>query len=108
MTLPDKPKILGDKIKASQAQYELNREAAKISALSSKVLDKYEYLTGQDLGYKPVVEQVKFEYFLLGRVFNNGLKKDDKKERLSKRLKNIEGNNKEQLDEIEYQRERDN
>ena len=72
----------------------------------SKVLDKYEYLTGQDLGYKPVVEQVKFEYFLLGRVFNNGLKKDDKKEGLSKRLKNIEGNNKEQLDEIEYQRER--
>ena len=44
-------KILDDKIKANQAQYHLRREAAKISALSSKdLLEKYEYLTGEDLG----------------------------------------------------------
>ena len=49
MTAPDQLKILADKIKANQTQYDLNREAAKISALSSKNLKKYEYLTGEDL-----------------------------------------------------------
>ena len=50
MTLTDELKILDDKIKANQAQYDLSREAAKISALSSKdLLEKYEYLTGEDL-----------------------------------------------------------
>ena len=60
---------LDDKIKANQAQYNLDREAAKISALSSKELDKYEYLTGEDLGYRPgVVEKVKFKYSPLGEA----------------------------------------
>ena len=60
MTLTDELKILNDKIKTNQAQYDLDREAAKISALSSKELNKYEYLTGEDLGYKlGVVEQAK-------------------------------------------------
>ena len=49
MTLIDEPEILDDKIKANQAQYDLYREAAKISSLSSKELDKYEYLNGEDL-----------------------------------------------------------
>ena len=49
MTAPDQLKILADKIKANQTQYDLNREAAKISALSSKNLKKHEYLTGEDL-----------------------------------------------------------
>ena len=53
MTLTDELKILDDKIKTNQAQYDLDREAAEISALSLKELDKYEYLTGEDLGYKP-------------------------------------------------------
>ena len=52
MTLIDKIKVLDDKIKANQAQYNLDREAAKISALSSDELDKYELFTGKDLGYK--------------------------------------------------------
>ena len=46
MTLPEQVKILDDKIRAI---YNLDREAAKISALSSKNLEKYEYLTGEDL-----------------------------------------------------------
>ena len=79
MTLTDELKILDDKIKANQAQYDLDREAAKTSALSSKELDKYEYLTGEDLEYKPeAVEQVKFEYSPFDKVFNKVLKKDDK------------------------------
>ena len=52
MTLTEKVKILDDKIKANEAQYALDKEAAKISALSSGELEKYEYLTGEDLGYK--------------------------------------------------------
>ena len=53
--------IPDEKIKANQAQYDLDREAAKISKLSSREIDKYEYLTGEDLGYKPgVVEKVEF------------------------------------------------
>ena len=54
-------------------------------------MDKYEYLTGEDLGLKPsTVEQAKFEYSPLGKIFNKGLSEDDKKEGLFKRLKNIE------------------
>ena len=49
MTLTNELKIVEDKIKANQAPYDLDREATKISALLSKELDKYEYLTGEDL-----------------------------------------------------------
>ena len=53
-----------------------------MSALSSNNLDKYEYLTSKDLGLKPkTIEQARF---------NKGLSKDDKREGLFKRLKNIE------------------
>ena len=64
MTLTDELKILDDKIKANQAQYDLSREAAKIFALSSKdLLEKYEYLTGEDLGQRPsALEKTKVEY----------------------------------------------
>ena len=48
MTVTDQLKMFNDKIKANQTQYDLSREAAKTSALSSKNLDKYEYLTGED------------------------------------------------------------
>ena len=85
MTLTDKLKILDDKIKANQTQYNLDREADTISTLSPKELDKYEYLTDEALGYKPgVAEQVKFEYFPLSKVFNKGLKKDDKVDKVNK------------------------
>ena len=54
-------------------------------------LDKYEYLTGEDLGYKPdVVQKAKFEYSPLGQVFNKGLDTSKKNEGLLKKLKNIE------------------
>ena len=87
MTLTDELKILGDKIKANQAQYDLDRKPAKISALSFKELDKYEYLAGEDLGNKPgLVEQAKFEYSSLDRVFNKGLDEKGKTEGLLKTI----------------------
>ena len=90
MTVTDQIKIFDNKIKANQDQYGLGRLTAKISALPSGELRKYEYLTGEDLGYRPsVLEQTKFEYSPLGQIFNKGLDKDDQKERLFKRLKNI-------------------
>ena len=69
MTVSDHIKILNRKSKQNEAQYDLDREGAKISALSSNNLDKYEYLTGEDLGLKPsTVEQAKFEYSPLGKI----------------------------------------
>ena len=59
--------------------------------MSSGELRNYEYLTVEDLGYRPsVLEQTKFDYSPLGKVFNKGLDKDDHKEGLLKKLKNIE------------------
>ena len=79
----------------NEAQYDLDRKATKISALSSNNLDKYEYLTGKDLGLKPsTIEQARFEYSPLGKIFNKNLSENDKKEGLLKRLENIEGKNK--------------
>ena len=106
MTVTDQIKILGRKIMQNEAQYDLDRKAAKISALSSNNLDKYEYLTGEDLGLKPsTIEQTKFEYSPLGKIFNKGLNEDDKK-RLFKRLKNIEDKNEKQLKAIEDKNEK--
>ena len=69
MTVTDQLKTLDRKIMSNQDQYDLDREAAKISALSSKELDKYEYLTGEDLGFQPsIAEKAKFEYSPLGEV----------------------------------------
>ena len=73
-----------------------------MSALSSNDLDKYEYLTGEDLDLKPnTVEQAKFEYSPVGKVFTKGLEKENKKEGLLKRLKNVEDKKKAQLKAIE-------
>ena len=76
MTKSDQIKILNNKIKANNAQYDLDRINAEISAYSNGDLDKYEFLTKQDLKYKPdVLEQAKFIYSPLGKVFNDGLNK---------------------------------
>ena len=91
----------------NEAQYDLDRKAAKISALSSNNLDKYEYLTGEDLGLKPNnIEQARFEYPLLGKIFNKELDKDDQKEGLFKRLENIKDNNEEHLKLLKDQLEK--
>ena len=105
MTVTDQIKLLDRKIMQNEAQFDLDRKAAKISALFSNNLDKYEYLTGENLGLKPsTIEQTKFDYSPLGKKFNKGLSKDDQKEGLFKRLKNIENKikneNKQELEPI--------
>ena len=87
-------KIIENKVKTNQAQYDLERLEAKISAYSSGDLRKYEYLTGDDLGCKlTVFGEARFNYSQLDNVFNNGFDKDDQEEGLFKRLENIKGKN---------------
>ena len=98
MTRKEQNKILDDKIEANNAQYNLDRMNAEISAYSSGDLPKYEYLTKKDLGYKPdAFEQAKFEYSPLGKVFTDRLNKSDRNEGILKRLKNIEDKSNNQL-----------
>ena len=89
MTMTDQIKILGKNFLQNEAQYDLDRKAAKMSALSSNNLDKYEYLTGENLGLKSnTIEQARFEYSPLGKILNKGLDKDeDEKRRTFKKIK---------------------
>ena len=107
MTIKDQLKILDNKIRQNQIDYDLYRKNAKISASPSGKLDKYEYLTGEDLRYKPdPVQKAKFEYSPLGQVFNKGLDSCEKSEGLLKRLKKIENKTDNQLDLIRDQGDR--
>ena len=68
---------INDQIKDEKLQYNINREAAKISALSSGKLHKYEYLTGEDIlssNQQQIVQQTKFTYSPLGKAFDKQTK----------------------------------
>ena len=101
MTVTDQIKIINKKIKQNESQYDLDRKAAEISTFSFSNLDRYEYLTGEDLGFKPsTIEKAKSEYPPLGNIFNKGLSEDDKKEGLLKKLNNVKDENSRQLQVI--------
>ena len=101
MKVTDQLKIIDDKIKLNQAQYDLDRLPSKISAYCSGDLRKYEYLTGEDLGYKlSVLEKEKLDYSPLGNIFSKGLTEEGKKEGLFTRLENIKDQNEELLNEF--------
>ena len=66
-----------DQIKDEKLQYDINREAAKISALSSGKIDKYEYLTGEKIlpsNQQQIIEQAKFTYSPFGKAFEKQTK----------------------------------
>ena len=66
-----------DQIRDEKLQYDVNREAAKISALSSGKIDKYEYLTGEEIlpsNQQQIIEQAKFTYSPLGKAFEKQTK----------------------------------
>ena len=80
-----------DQIKDEKLQYDINREAAKISALSSGKIDKYEYLTGEEIlpsNQRQIIQQAKFNYSPLGKA-------------LEKQIKTIEDQGKKQLRAIQ-------
>ena len=65
-----------DQIRDEKLQYNIKREAAKISVLSSNKIGKYEYLTGEILSsnQKQIIEQAKFTYSPLGKAFEKQVK----------------------------------
>ena len=82
---------INDQIKGEKLQYNINREAAKISALSSGKLHKYEYLTGENIlpsNQQQIIEQTKFTYSPLGKAFDE-------------QIKAIEDQGKKQIDDLE-------
>ena len=67
-----------DQIKDEKLQYDINREAMKISALSSGKIDKYEYLTGEEIlpsNQQQIIQQAKFNYSPLGKALEKQKKK---------------------------------
>ena len=92
-----------DQIKDKKLQYDINREAATIAALSSSKIDKYEYLTGEEIlpsNENQVMEQPKFTYFSLGKAFKKQTKTiEDQGEKRIKALKDLKP--KEQTKSIE-------
>ena len=72
---------INDQITDEKLQYNINREAAKISALSSGKVHKYEYLTGEDIlpsSNQQIIEQARFTYSPLGKAFNKQIKTIEK------------------------------
>ena len=72
---------IDDKIRNEKLQYDINRAAAKISVLSSGKIDKYEYLTGEEMlppQQLRIIQEAKFTYCALGKAFENETKKIDK------------------------------
>ena len=70
---------INDQTKDQKLQYNINREAAKIYALSSGKFHNYEYLTGEDIlpsNQQQIIEQTKFTYFPLGKAFDKQIKKN--------------------------------
>ena len=66
-----------DQIRDKKLQYDINREAAKTSTLSSGVIRKYEYLTGENIlpsNQQQIIEQAKFTYSPLGKSFEKQMK----------------------------------
>ena len=92
-----------DQIKDEKLQYDINREAAKISALSSGKIDKYEYLTGEEIlpsNQQQIVEQAKFTYSPFGKVFEKHTKTvEDKGE---KQIKAIQDTRKQLISDDDY------
>ena len=69
---------IDDKIKDEKLKYNVNREATKISALSSGKIYKYDFLTGEEIlssDQSKIIEQAKFKYSPLGKAFENQTKK---------------------------------
>ena len=80
-----------DQIRDEKLQYDVNREAAKISALSSGKIHEYEYLTSEDMlpsVQLQMIEQARFTYSPLGKAFE-------------KQIKTIEDQGKKQVNALE-------
>ena len=69
--------IIDNQIRDKKPQHVINREAVKISALSSNKIGKYEYLKGEEIlryNQKQIIDQAKFTYYPLGKAFEKQIK----------------------------------
>ena len=89
---------INDQIRDEKHQYSINRQAAKISALSSGKIYKYEYLTGEDIlpsNQQQIIEQAKFTYSPLGKAFEKQIKTiEDQGQKQIDALENLKDQNK--------------
>ena len=85
---------IDDKIKYEKLQYDIDREAVKIPALSSRKIDKYEFLTGEEIlspHQRRVIEQDKFTYSLLGKAFEKLTNVIEEQRKNNSSFKNFNG-----------------
>ena len=96
---------INDQIRDEKLQYDINREAAKISALSSGKIHKYEYLTGKDIlpsNQQQIIEQAKFIYYPLRKAIEKQIKTiEDQGERQIEILKDLKDHNKQLTNEYD-------
>ena len=100
---------INDQIRDEKLQYDINREAAKISALSSGKIHKYEYLTGEDIlpsNQQQIIEQARVTYSPLGKAFDKQIKTiEDQGQKQVDALKNLKA--KKQTKAITYKSDDD-
>ena len=92
-----------DQIKDEKLQYDINRKAAKISALSSSKIDKYQYLTGEEVlpsNQQQIIEQAKFTYSPLGKTFEKQTKTIE--DQGGKQIKAIQDNKQQLINDNDY------
>ena len=96
--------IIDDQIRDKKLQYDINREAAKISALSSGKIDKYEYLTGEEIlpsNQQQIIEQAKFTYSPLGKAFEKQIKTiEDQGQKQVEALNTLKSNNQLTIEDV--------
>ena len=89
--------IINDPIRDKKLQYDINREASIISALSSGEKNKYEYLTGKDIlpsNQQQIIEQARFTYSPLGKAFEKQIKTiEDQGQKQVEALNTLKSNN---------------
>ena len=95
---------INNQIRDEKLQYEINREAAKISALSSCKIHKYEYLTGEDVlpsTQQQIIQQAKFTYYPLGKAFEKQIKTiEDQGQKQVKALNTLKSNNQLTIEDV--------
>ena len=95
---------INDQIRDEKLQYDINREAAKISALSSGKIHKYEYLTGEDIlpsNQQQIIEQAKFTYSPLGKAFEKQSKTiEDQGQEQVEALNTLKSNNQLTIEDV--------
>ena len=97
---------INDQIKDKKLQYDINREAAKIYALSLGKLRKYEYLTSEDIlpsNQQQIIEQAKFTYSPLGKAFDKQIKTiEDQGKKQVDALNTLKSDNKITIEKYKY------